>query len=107
MWVQIPHRLQFNVVILLKNLFVVLAPLVFCFGVLLLEILSGRKANNVNFEDGNIVEWAVPLIKVGDISAILISSFMLFPYITNMCLQTNFYMQLKSIILIFNFKILC
>jgi len=58
---------------------VILAPVVFCFGVLLLEILSGRKAIDMNFEEGNIVEWAVRLIKVGDISTILNSS-----YITSM-----------------------
>jgi len=46
---------------------------VYSFGVLLLEILSGRKAiDMMQYEEGNnIVEWAVPLIKSGDISAIL------------------------------------
>ncbi|XVF37713.1 hypothetical protein REPUB_Repub20aG0033300 [Reevesia pubescens] len=44
---------------------------VYGFGVLLLEILSGRKAIDMQYEEGNIVEWAVPLIKSGDISAIL------------------------------------
>ncbi|KAL3567451.1 hypothetical protein D5086_030102 [Populus alba] len=31
----------------------------------------GRKAIDMQYEEGNIVEWAVPLIKAGDISAIL------------------------------------
>jgi serine/threonine protein kinase len=46
---------------------------VYSFGVLLLEILSGRKAiDMMQYEEGNnIVEWAVPLIKSGDIAAIL------------------------------------
>ncbi|KAL0386885.1 UNVERIFIED_CONTAM: Serine/threonine-protein kinase-like protein CR4 [Sesamum radiatum] len=44
---------------------------VYSFGVLLLEILSGRKAIDMQCEEGNIVEWAVPLIKAGDIEAIL------------------------------------
>ncbi|CAL5347984.1 unnamed protein product [Camellia sinensis] len=44
---------------------------VYSFGVLLLEILSGRKAIDMQFEEGNIVEWGVPLIKTGDIQAIL------------------------------------
>ncbi|GAB4848944.1 Serine/threonine-protein kinase-like protein acr4, partial [Ancistrocladus abbreviatus] len=44
---------------------------VYSFGVLLLEILSGRKAIDMQYKEGNIVEWAVPLIKSGDISAIL------------------------------------
>ncbi|KAL9240649.1 hypothetical protein vseg_014844 [Gypsophila vaccaria] len=44
---------------------------VYSFGVLILEILSGRKAIDMKFEHGNIVEWAVPLIRSGDIHAIL------------------------------------
>ncbi|KAG7995086.1 hypothetical protein I3843_01G090600 [Carya illinoinensis] len=44
---------------------------VYGFGVLLLEILSGRKAIDMQYEEGNIVEWAVPLIKSGDINAML------------------------------------
>ncbi|KAJ7947500.1 Kinase family protein [Quillaja saponaria] len=44
---------------------------VYSFGVLLLEILSGRKAIDMQYEEGNIVEWAAPLIKAGDIGAIL------------------------------------
>ncbi|KAG4988489.1 hypothetical protein AAZX31_11G125000 [Glycine max] len=43
---------------------------VYSFGVLLLEILSGRKAIDMQYEECNIVEWAVPLIKSGDITAI-------------------------------------
>ncbi|KAL3583181.1 hypothetical protein D5086_014242 [Populus alba] len=35
-----------------------------------LDLLS-RKAIDMQYEEGNIVEWAVPLIKAGDISAIL------------------------------------
>uniref|UniRef100_A0A2C9VJL6 non-specific serine/threonine protein kinase n=2 Tax=Manihot esculenta TaxID=3983 RepID=A0A2C9VJL6_MANES len=44
---------------------------VYSFGALLLEILSGRKAIDMQYEEGNIVEWAVSLIKAGDISMIL------------------------------------
>ncbi|KAL2548680.1 Serine/threonine-protein kinase-like protein ACR4 [Forsythia ovata] len=44
---------------------------IYSFGVLILEILSGRKAIDMQFEEGNIVEWAVPLIKAGDILAVL------------------------------------
>ncbi|KMZ64439.1 Kinase family protein [Zostera marina] len=45
---------------------------VYSFGVLLLEILSGRKAIDMQADEGNnIVEWAVPLIKSGDVQAIL------------------------------------
>ncbi|KAM6566771.1 hypothetical protein CsatA_025899 [Cannabis sativa] len=51
---------------------------VYSFGVLLLEILSGKKAIHMQYEEGNvveravnIVEWAVPLIKSGDVTAIL------------------------------------
>ncbi|MCO5604118.1 hypothetical protein L7F22_067497 [Adiantum nelumboides] len=35
---------------------------VFCFGVLLLEIVSGRKAVDVNHHPPFVVDWAVPLI---------------------------------------------
>ncbi|OIT08680.1 serinethreonine-protein kinase-like protein acr4 [Nicotiana attenuata] len=41
---------------------------VYSFGVLLLEILIGRKAIDMQYD---VVEWAVPLIKAGDIQAIL------------------------------------
>lgn len=44
---------------------------VYSFGVLLLEILSGRKAIDMQYEEGNIVEWGVPLIKNGEIEAVL------------------------------------
>ncbi|CAN0858040.1 Serine/threonine-protein kinase-like protein CR4 [Linum grandiflorum] len=44
---------------------------VYSFGVLLLEILTGRKAIDMQCEEGNIVEWAVPLIRAGDTSSIL------------------------------------
>jgi len=44
---------------------------VYSFGVLLLEILSGRKAIDMQYEEGNIVQWSVPLIKSGDIPSIL------------------------------------
>ncbi|KAF9613223.1 hypothetical protein IFM89_006324 [Coptis chinensis] len=47
---------------------------VYSFGVLHLEILSGRKVIDMQFEEGNIVEWAVPQIKAGDIAAILDSA---------------------------------
>ncbi|CAN0914853.1 Serine/threonine-protein kinase-like protein At1g28390 [Linum grandiflorum] len=36
---------------------------VFSFGILLLEIISGRKAIDVNFSPSSVVDWAVPLIK--------------------------------------------
>ncbi|BBN18250.1 protein MpRLK-Pelle_CR4L5 [Marchantia polymorpha subsp. ruderalis] len=38
---------------------------IYSFGVLLLEIMSGRKAIDMGYPQGNIVEWAVPLIKAG------------------------------------------
>ncbi|KAK1552721.1 hypothetical protein Q3G72_022340 [Acer saccharum] len=37
------------------------------FGILLLEIISGRKAIDVGFSPPSIVDWAVPLIKKGKI----------------------------------------
>jgi len=43
----------------------------YSFGVLLLEILSDRKAIDMQFEEGNIVEWAVPLIKSKGTQSIL------------------------------------
>ncbi|CAN1331964.1 Serine/threonine-protein kinase-like protein At1g28390 [Linum perenne] len=36
---------------------------VFSFGILLLEIISGRKAIDVNFSPPSVVDWAVPIIK--------------------------------------------
>lgn len=43
---------------------------VYSFGVLLLEILTGRLSID-EYDDGNLVEWAVPLIKKGEILSIL------------------------------------
>ncbi|KAG7966496.1 hypothetical protein I3843_08G054300 [Carya illinoinensis] len=36
---------------------------VFSFGILLLEIISGRQAIDVNYSPSSVVDWAVPLIK--------------------------------------------
>ncbi|MCO5561929.1 hypothetical protein L7F22_015555 [Adiantum nelumboides] len=44
---------------------------VYSFGVLLLEIMSGRKAIDMEYDKGNIVEWAVPLIKEGQVQYVL------------------------------------
>ncbi|KAK4272879.1 hypothetical protein QN277_021374 [Acacia crassicarpa] len=44
---------------------------VYNFGVVLLEILSGRKAYDGDFAPPNIIEWAVPLIKQGKAAAII------------------------------------
>ncbi|KAL2635088.1 hypothetical protein R1flu_006567 [Riccia fluitans] len=38
---------------------------VFSFGILLLEIISGRNAIDVRYNPASIVDWAVPLIKKG------------------------------------------
>ncbi|KAE9620191.1 hypothetical protein Lal_00019175 [Lupinus albus] len=38
---------------------------VFSFGILLLEIISGRKAIDVTYSPPSIVDWAIPLIKRG------------------------------------------
>ncbi|KAL6554195.1 hypothetical protein OROMI_019868 [Orobanche minor] len=43
---------------------------VFSFGILLLEIISGRNAIDVNYSPPSVIEWAVPAIKSGDISGI-------------------------------------
>lgn len=43
---------------------------VYSFGVLLIEILTGKMAID-EYEDENLVEWAVPLIKKGEIMSIL------------------------------------
>ncbi|KAL5760377.1 hypothetical protein ACOSP7_018892 [Xanthoceras sorbifolium] len=43
---------------------------VFSFGILLLEIISGRKAIDVGFSPPSIVDWAAPLIKKGKIVAV-------------------------------------
>ncbi|KAI4337628.1 hypothetical protein L6164_016017 [Bauhinia variegata] len=39
---------------------------VFSFGIMLLEIISGRKAIDVNYSPPSVVDWAVPLIKHGE-----------------------------------------
>ncbi|CAJ2656684.1 serine/threonine-protein kinase-like protein CCR1 [Trifolium pratense] len=44
---------------------------VYSFGIVLLEILSGRKAFDRDFDPPNVVEWAVPLIKQGKAAAII------------------------------------
>ncbi|KAG0572306.1 hypothetical protein KC19_VG083300 [Ceratodon purpureus] len=44
---------------------------IYSFGVLLVEILTGRMAVDEYYEDGNLVDWAVPLIKKGEIVPIL------------------------------------
>lgn len=43
---------------------------VFSFGILLLEIISGRKAIDVNYSPPSIVDWAIPLIRKGKLLAI-------------------------------------
>lgn len=43
---------------------------VFSYGILLLEIISGRHAIDLNYSPPSIVDWAVPLIKGGDFAAI-------------------------------------
>ncbi|CAJ1974010.1 unnamed protein product [Sphenostylis stenocarpa] len=43
---------------------------VFSFGILLLEIISGRNAIDVNYSPPSVVDWAVPLIKLGDFAGI-------------------------------------
>ncbi|KAJ6300099.1 hypothetical protein OIU76_020985 [Salix suchowensis] len=44
---------------------------VYNFGIVLLEILSGRKPYDRDYTPPNIVEWAVPLIKQGKAAAII------------------------------------
>lgn len=44
---------------------------VYNFGIVLLEILSGRKTYDRDYTPPNIVEWAVPLIKQGNAAAII------------------------------------
>ncbi|CAL0327346.1 unnamed protein product [Lupinus luteus] len=39
---------------------------VFSFGILLLEIVSGRNAIDLNYSPPSVVDWAVPLIKHGE-----------------------------------------
>ncbi|CAK9147516.1 unnamed protein product [Ilex paraguariensis] len=43
---------------------------VFSFGILLLEIISGRKAIDVGFSPPSIVDWAIPLIRRGKLLTI-------------------------------------
>ncbi|XWS23955.1 hypothetical protein CRYUN_Cryun28dG0060100 [Craigia yunnanensis] len=43
---------------------------VFSYGILLLEIISGRHAIDLNYSPPSVVDWAVPLIKGGDFAAI-------------------------------------
>ncbi|KFK34450.1 hypothetical protein AALP_AA5G147000 [Arabis alpina] len=43
---------------------------VFSFGILLLEIISGRKAIDVRYSPSFIVDWAIPMIKRGKIAGI-------------------------------------
>ncbi|KAJ8426651.1 hypothetical protein Cgig2_029835 [Carnegiea gigantea] len=43
---------------------------VFSFGILLLEIVSGRRAIDVDFSPPSIVEWALPLIQNGEFRGI-------------------------------------
>ncbi|XP_059311661.1 serine/threonine-protein kinase-like protein At3g51990 [Lycium ferocissimum] len=43
---------------------------VFSFGILLLEIISGRKAIDVAYSPPSIVDWAIPLIKRGKLLAV-------------------------------------
>ena len=43
---------------------------VFSFGILLLEIISGRKAIDVGHSPPSIVDWAIPLIKKGKLSGV-------------------------------------
>ncbi|KAL9235903.1 hypothetical protein vseg_010631 [Gypsophila vaccaria] len=42
---------------------------VYNFGIVLLEIISGRKAYDVDYTPPNIVEWAVPLVRKGKAAA--------------------------------------
>ncbi|KAF6165562.1 hypothetical protein GIB67_006452 [Kingdonia uniflora] len=44
---------------------------VFSFGILLLEIVSGRNAIDVNCSPPSVVDWALPLIKRGEFVSIL------------------------------------
>ncbi|XP_030493851.1 serine/threonine-protein kinase-like protein At3g51990 [Cannabis sativa] len=43
---------------------------VFSFGILLLEIISGRKAIDVGYSPPSIVDWAIPLIKKGKLFSV-------------------------------------
>ncbi|KAK1413031.1 hypothetical protein QVD17_34733 [Tagetes erecta] len=43
---------------------------VFSFGILLLEIFSGRNAIDLNYSPPSVIDWAIPLIRSGDYSDI-------------------------------------
>lgn len=43
---------------------------VFSFGILLLEIISGRKAIDVAYSPPSVVDWAIPLIKKGKVFSV-------------------------------------
>lgn len=43
---------------------------VFSFGILLLEIISGRKAIDITYSPPSIVDWAIPLIKRGKLLSV-------------------------------------
>lgn len=43
---------------------------VFSFGILLLEMISGRNAIDVNYSPPSVVDWAVPTIRSGDYAGI-------------------------------------
>ncbi|XP_073311814.1 serine/threonine-protein kinase-like protein At1g28390 [Primulina huaijiensis] len=43
---------------------------VFSFGILMLEIITGRNAIDVNYSPPSVVDWAVPAIKIGDFTSI-------------------------------------
>lgn len=43
---------------------------VFSFGILLLEIISGRKAIDVGYSPPSIVDWAIHLIKKGKLFSV-------------------------------------
>ncbi|XP_074294645.1 serine/threonine-protein kinase-like protein At3g51990 [Silene latifolia] len=43
---------------------------VFSFGILLLEIISGRKAIDIGFSPPSIVDWAIPLVRKGKLLGI-------------------------------------
>ncbi|XP_021739330.1 serine/threonine-protein kinase-like protein At3g51990 [Chenopodium quinoa] len=43
---------------------------VFSFGILLLEIISGRKAIDIGYSPPSVVDWAIPLVRKGKLLAI-------------------------------------
>ncbi|XXG61105.1 hypothetical protein AAC387_Pa04g2842 [Persea americana] len=43
---------------------------VFSFGILLLEIISGRNAIDVNYSPPSVIDWALPLIKQGEFNSL-------------------------------------